>query len=995
MLDNVPGKIRYNPANSDYIMNMRFSIFFLIVFITVLPSSFGQDYPSRQRPASSFPDSVRYEVRPYYRHRQDGKPGREVMLYFPGNRFVGRGTLSVEYNGQSEKINIEKPEGIDSLAVLLPEGIGVSSDDEVTVQLSSGRKKITTGIRVPRKRQWTVYIYPHSHVDIGYTNTHENVELIHKRNLIYGIDLAKRTQNYPDGAKYLWNPEVLWPVERYLSKANERQKQAVIEAVQKGWLQLDAGYVHTNTSAAADEELFEFFRICSRMKELTGKNIETLVQVDIPGMTWGIVPVAAAMGIKYCLALNNGFDRVGLSTDLSFKPFWWKSQDGKSRILFFQPGSYNPGAIYKGFQYWPLMAGHTDSTTLLKIVKSDNPRAFFVDKYLAEKLPMLENSNYYPYDIFLMTWAMADNTPIDADLPEAVRSWNEEYAYPHLIIAGATQMMKAFDDKYGDSLPVLSGDFTEYWTDGLGTAAKYTAMNRASKERLIQVETLWAMLNRDLPPPRREISEAWRNIILGTEHTWCFMDPQKQPITNDILKVKFGFFETAREMSSSLLDRSFERIRQENSRFIAVFNTLSWERDGIIYLAPDQAGNYNSVIDDKGRQLSCQKLASGGLVFAAGRIPALGSVVYTLSKKKVRSAGAIAAGYTLDNGIIRVTLDPRTGDISSLISSGYDYAESGSESLINSYRYLHGEDPPEKATSAKNVRITLKENGPLLATLQVISDAEGCRSLVREITLYSGQPFVDIRNIVDKIAVTEKEGIHFGFGFNVPSPAVRFDIPWGVTELEKDQLPEANRNWITFQRWLDISNSDRGVTFCSPDAPLFQNGTITANILGGAANSPKWIRKLEPSSIIYSWALNNHWHTNFPLSQDGSIEFRYRLLPHNSGYDAAVSNRFGLEQAQPLIACPAGKEIQVQAPLQFEGSRNIFLTILKVGETGKSMILRFRSVSDSDEKITLNWPEDKQVSLRIAGPDERFIEMADDGQLIVPAKGFVTLEAEW
>ena len=381
----------------------------LIVFLAIMPSSFGQNKTNRTTKALSFPDSVKYEVRSYYRHRTDGKPGREVMLYFMGNKFSGQGTVSVEFPGKVENLSLNKPEGIDSLVVLLPEGVGVTSDDEGIVRLTSGKKQIVTNVSVPRKRQWTVYIYPHSHVDIGYTNTHENVELIHKRNLKYGIDLAIKTQNYPEGSRYLWNPEVLWPVERYLRDATEGQRQAIVEAVQKGWLHLDAGYVHTNTSAAADEELFEFFRQCSGMKKLTGKDIETLVQVDIPGMSWGIVPVAAEMGIKYCLVMNPGSDRVGLSTALSFKPFWWKGQDGKSKILFFQPGSYNPGAIYKGYQYWPLMAGHTDSATLLKIVKTDNPRAFFVDKYLNDKLPMLEKSDYYPYDIFLMTWAMADN----------------------------------------------------------------------------------------------------------------------------------------------------------------------------------------------------------------------------------------------------------------------------------------------------------------------------------------------------------------------------------------------------------------------------------------------------------------------------------------------------------------------------------------------------------------------------------------------------------
>ena len=104
-----------------------------------------------------------------------------------------------------------------------------------------------------------------------------------------------------------------------------------------------------------------------------------------------------------------------------------------------------------------------------------------------------------------------------------------------------------------------------------------------------------------------------------------------------------------------------------------------------------------------------------------------------------------------------------------------------------------------------------------------------------------------ISNLVDKKAVTEKEGVHFGFGFNIEDPVTHADIPWGIIVPEKDQLPAGNRNWIAFQRWLDISGNGMGITFCSPDAPVIEIGNITANILGAATNSPKWIRKLEPS----------------------------------------------------------------------------------------------------------------------------------------------------
>jgi alpha-mannosidase len=238
---------------------------------------------------------------------------------------------------------------------------------------------------------------------------------------------------------------------------------------------------------------------------------------------------------------------------------------------------------------------------------------------------------------------------------------------------------------------------------------------------------------------------------------------------------------------------------------------------------------------------------------------------------------------------------------------------------------------------------------------------------------------------VDKIAVTEKEGIHFGFGFNIPSPKTMFDIPWGIVELEKDQLAAANRNWITFQRWLDISNEERGVTFCSLDAPMFQNGTMSANVLGAATNSPKWIRKLEASPTIYSWALNNHWHTNFPLSQEGIVSFRYRILPHNTKYDAASANRFGLEQAQPLIATNLKKGAITSQPFTMEGSDNIYVSIIKSGSGNEPSKIRLRSVSDKPETVKLVWKSRKPKSVTLNGA-------AVINEIEVPAKGFVTLE---
>ena len=50
--------------------------------------------------------------------------------------------------------------------------------------------------------------------------------------------------------------------------------------------------------------------------------------------------------------------------------------------------------------------------------------------------------------------------------------------------------MRYIEDNYGDKLPEVKGDYTEYWTDGLGTAAGLTAMNPQCQGTLIQAENL-------------------------------------------------------------------------------------------------------------------------------------------------------------------------------------------------------------------------------------------------------------------------------------------------------------------------------------------------------------------------------------------------------------------------------------------------------------------------------------------------------------------------
>ena len=126
--------------------------------------------------------------------------------------------------------------------------------------------------------------------------------------------------------------------------------------------------------------------------------------------------------------------------------------------------------------------------------------------------------------------------------------------------------------------------------------------------------------------------------------------------------------------------------------------------------------------------------------------------------------------------------------------------------------------------------ISVKENGPLVASLLVECDAPGCNELLREIRLVDGLDRVEIIDTIDKKAVRAVEGVHLGFGFNVSDPTVRINIPWGVIQPEKDQLDGACKNWFSVERWVDISNDKLGVTWSTVRRRCSKIGGLTANL---------------------------------------------------------------------------------------------------------------------------------------------------------------------
>ena len=164
-----------------------------------------------------------YNVKPLFGYLPDGKPGRIVGLTVKNG---GRGAdIEVETSYKKDAQHFRHKAGardtVATFEVMLPASVPTDRKSTATVKVKCNGESSSMKIPVTPMRHWTVYLFNHAHVDIGYTNTHKNVEKLHTSNVVEGMALGRETAHYPHGSRYVWNPEVTWPVERLLHSQPE------------------------------------------------------------------------------------------------------------------------------------------------------------------------------------------------------------------------------------------------------------------------------------------------------------------------------------------------------------------------------------------------------------------------------------------------------------------------------------------------------------------------------------------------------------------------------------------------------------------------------------------------------------------------------------------------------------------------------------------------------------------------------------------------------
>jgi alpha-mannosidase len=340
---------------------------------------------------------------------------------------------------------------------------------------------------------------------------------------------------------------------------------------------------------------------------------------------------------------------------------------------------------------------------------------------------------------------------------------------------------------------------------------------------------------------------------------------------------------------------------------LVVFNPLSWKRKAIVATASAEA------VMDVGtkRIIPCQALPEGGSCFIAKDMPSVGYRSYrnTTPKGQAKDAARFGANE-IENEFYRVTLDPNTGALKSILDkeSGRELVDAQSEYGMGEVIYVSGGEgtyavhsdlklPAPKFTYHRQSPTGVSQiNGPVFGELTSETKAETMPKITLRIRLYQGVKRLDLNYEIDKEETTAKEAVYiaFPFAFDVEKGGLWLEYPDAITEPLKDQHSSACRDWYSVQHWLAASDGKATVVLSPLDTPLVTLGGMTGST---------WPKQLAlKRAHVFAYVMNNYWHTNYKAEQGGKHVFRFSLTSSGHTFSKPDAVREGWEMFCPAIA---------------------------------------------------------------------------------------------
>ncbi len=501
-------------------------------------------------------------------------------------------------------------------------------------------------------------------------------------------------------------------------------------------------------------------------------------------------------------------------------------------------------------------------------------------------------------------------------------------------------------DKEKTNIPVWNDElYLEFHRGCYTSHADQKRWNRRCEGLLYQAELFssLATIIAGIDYPKTELEDAWKKVLFNQFHD-ILPGTSIQSVFVEANRV----WQEVEQVGEEIWDRALSAIASQialppaphpDALPLVVFNPLNWDRSQVVSV-PLPTKLHWQVYDLSGHPLPSQ---SDGkmLLFVANNVPSVGYRLFWLTPQeaeKLNPALVTAAispkgtetsksnisilvqnrefvqkdslnqkDWVLENELLRVIVDPETGNLSTLfdkVNNKEILDEAGGNQLqgfqdSGQYWDAWNIDPnyaqhPLPPTVLKSIEWI--EKGKVQQRLRVIrklNESEFCQDYV-----------LDVRSPVLKIVTTVnwQEShvlVKAAFPLNLTADYVTYEIPCGAIQRTTIS-PEAREKakWeVSALRWADLTQIENEEE--SNQLPIYGVSLL---------NDCKYGYDSQPNQLRLTLLRSPSWPN--PEADRGCHEFTYALYPHKGSWQKAHTVRRGYELNLPLqpILLPAMRE---------------------------------------------------------------------------------------
>jgi hypothetical protein len=754
-----------------------------------------------------------------------------------------------------------------------------------------------------------ILVLHHSHLDVGYTHSQPILWRLQAEYISQALDWLEQTADLPEDHRPKWTCEATEPVRRWLAGASPDQVERFRTMCEQGRIGLSG--LRWHISALVDRPGLRRLLAGKReLEDLLGRSIPVACQHDVNGVPWPIADELLDAGVDlFVMAVNRH-----LGQPVAPRPglFNWQAPSGRRLRVF-------NGSHYTMFDQ--LLNAWDDSVERM----AEGWTAFH------ERLTRIGYRLPFVYLTSTCSPIMWDNAPPNPYLPDLIRRWNEQQLGPRIRYATFDDLRERVLRVPEDELPVLRGDWTDYWSFGAASTPAATAVNQQAKPLLAAAEALKA--------DPALIAEAAEHVDLFDEHSWSHWNTDPgNPQAQAIEAIKQAGAHQGHELAAYAVMDGLERlagnpVADKRIAGVLVCNPTEYHRTVTLdlpeawFAAPTPAGErtyrasrmaYENrpwrtpAADEPRRTFGPIALPPGAWQIVGiddlpepdfPNQPTHEVVRHRKSARELNFAAAVdrvAATGRITSPFHELVYDPNSGRILSLVDRasgravvrprpGMDllsFVRERPDPLADGRRrafYQRNLDlemldescwqpwTPIREPAERVLGLTVEER-PGRVTLVRRFAAPGTSSLIQRLSLDASDPVIRIDIDVDLDGDSSPSGIYFVLPLAMDAGwQATFDTAGQAVILDDEQLPGACRGWVTVESAAAMWDGHGAVALLTPDAPLVQIG-------GFHFGPPLDVIARNPDPLLLSWVANNYWDTNFPQVQRGPVKLRYGLL---------------------------------------------------------------------------------------------------------------------